>query len=188
MNTLNTEQLANAQKANAEMLSTLMRTAFNGLERLSALNMAASRDFFNAAVGNVQQLLAVKDPSELSRLNTSLAQPTLDKWMEYTRNVYDLVTNVQKEVANVVEGQYESFAKTASAGIDKTKAAPGGDILAAAMKSMLDASSRAFEQMNAMTRQVGDIAEANLQAAANSTTQAVAGSAAAKAAASAAKK
>jgi hypothetical protein len=42
MSNLNIEQLTAAQKANAEVMMALMRTAFNGVERLTALNMAAS--------------------------------------------------------------------------------------------------------------------------------------------------
>ena len=183
MSNINLEQLTAAQKANAEVLTTLLRTSFNGMERLAALNMAASREFFNTAVANTQQLLAIKDPSELSKLNANLAQPALEKWMDYSRNVYDLVTSMQKEVTSVVEGQYQSFSKTAAANLDKTKTAPGGDVFAAAMKSVLDASGRAFDQMNAMARQAADIAEANMQVAANTTSQAVAASTAATSAA-----
>lgn len=185
MSNPNIEQLAAAQKANAEVMTTLLRAAFNGMERLAALNMAASRDFFNTAVTNTQQLLAVKDPSELSKLNANLAQPGLEKWMDYSRNVYDLVTSVQKEVTSVVEGQYQTFSKTAAASLDKTKSAPGGDIFAAAMKSVLDASGRAFDQMNAMAKQAAELAETNMQVAANTTSQAT--SAVTKAAAAAKK-
>lgn len=189
MTPLNTEQLAAAQKANAEIMTSLLRATFNGMERLAALNMAASREFFNTAVANTQQLLAVKDPGELSRLNGSLTQPALEKWMDYSRNVYDLVASMQKEMTAILEGQYQSLSKAAAANLDKTKAAPGGDVLAAAMMSMLDASGRAFDQMNAMARQAAEIAETGMQAAANTTTQAAAAatSAASKAAAAAKK-
>ena len=54
MNKPNMEQLAAAQKANAEVMTALLRTAFNGVERLTALNMAASREFFNNTVSNAQ--------------------------------------------------------------------------------------------------------------------------------------
>ncbi|MGB4468578.1 MAG: phasin family protein [Azovibrio sp.] len=172
MSTPNIEQLTAAQKANAEVMTALLRASFNGMERLAALNMAASREFFNAAVTNTQQLLAIKDPSELPKLNANLAQPALAKWMDYSRNLYDLVTSVQKEVTSVMESQYQHFSKTAAANLDKTKSAPGGDIFAAAMKSALDVSGRAFEQMNAVARQAAEIAETNMQVVANTTNQA----------------
>jgi hypothetical protein len=38
-------------------MMALMRTAFNGVERLTALNMAASREFFNSTLANAQQMM-----------------------------------------------------------------------------------------------------------------------------------
>ena len=66
MSNPNFEQLTAAQKANAEVMMTLLRTAFDGVERLTALNMAASREFFNNTVANAQQLLSAKDASAVA--------------------------------------------------------------------------------------------------------------------------
>jgi phasin family protein len=161
----NLEQLAAAQKANAELASTLLRATFNGVERLSALNLAASRDILNATVANFQQVLGVKNPADLTKLNANLTQPTVDKWVEYSRNVYELLNSVQKEIASVVQDQYTKFSVSATANLDKTKTAPGGDVFAAVVKSVLDASSHTFEQANAFAKQAASIAEANIQAA-----------------------
>ncbi|MDR3323698.1 MAG: phasin family protein [Zoogloeaceae bacterium] len=165
MSTPNFEQLVAAQKTNAELASTLLRATFNGIERLSALNLAASRDFLNATVANVQQVLAAKNPGDLAKLNVNLTQPGVEKWLDYSRNVYDLLTSVQKEVASTVQGQYTEFSRSATANLDRTKAAPGGDVFAAVVKSVLDASNRTFEQANAFAKQAASIAEANIQAA-----------------------
>lgn len=167
MSNPNMEQLAAAQKANAEVMMALMRTAFNGVERLAALNMAASREFFSNAVVNTQQMLNAKDANDLAKINTELAKPNLEKWMDYSRNIYDLVAQMQKEVTTVVEAQYNSFNQNATSAVEKATAnAPvGGDVFAAAMKSMLGASSKAFDSMTSMAKQLSDIAEANLQAA-----------------------
>jgi phasin family protein len=161
----NLEQLAAAQKVNAELASTLLRATFNGVERLSALNLAASRDILNATVANFQQVLGAKSPADFSRLNANLAQPAVDKWIEYSRNVYDLLNSVQKEISSVVQDQYTKFSLSTTANLDKTKAAPGGDVFAAVVKSVLDASSHTFEQANAFARQAASIAEANIHAA-----------------------
>jgi phasin family protein len=163
----NMEQLAAAQKANAEVMTALLRTAFNGVERLTALNMAASREFFNNTVSNAQQLLSAKDPSEAAKLGSNLAKPNADKWVDYSRSVYELVAGMQKELTSVMESQYGSFTKNASSAVEKaTASAPvGGDVFAATMKSMLNASTKAFDNMNSMAKQLSDIAEANMAAA-----------------------
>lgn len=174
MSTTNLDQLAATQKANAEVMVALMRTAFDGMEKLTALNMAASREFFNASVASTQQILSAKDAQELAKVNTALAQPNVQKLMDYSRSIYDLVTEMQHEVTKVVDAQYSAFSKKASASIEKTSAqAPvGGDVFAAAMKSMLDATNQAFGNMQSMARQMTEITDANLQAASSATAKA----------------
>ena len=185
MSNLNFDQLTAAQKANAEVMTTLLRTAFNGVERLTALNMAASREFFNNTMAGTQQLLSAKDPQAVAKLNTELAQPNAAKWMDYSRSVYELVAEMQKEVTSVMEGQYGSFTKNMTSAVEKAKtSAPvGGDVFAATMQSMMDASTKAFDNMSGMAKQLADIAEANMAAASK-----VAAPAAKSATAAAAKK
>ncbi len=174
MSNPNIEQLTAAQKANAEVMMALLRTAFNGVERLTALNMAASRDFFNNTVANAQQLMAAKDAGEVAKLNGELAKPNVDKLVEYSRSVYDLVSEMQKEVTSVMEAQYSTFTQNATSAVEKAKAAApvGGDVFAATMQSMLGASTKAFDQMTSMAKQLSDIAEANIQATTKAATPA----------------
>lgn len=174
MSNPNVEQLTAAQKASAEVMTNLMRTAFEGMQKMAELNMAATRDFFNTTVANATTLMNIKDPAELAKVNQSLAKPNVDKVMGYSRSVYELMTEMQKEVTAVMESQYGQFAKTASSAIDKTKgAAVGGDVFAAAMKSMLDATNTAYNNMTAMAKQMSEIAEANIQSASSATAKAV---------------
>jgi phasin family protein len=181
MNNLNIEQLTAAQKANAEVMTTLLTSALNGVERMTALNMAASREFFNASVANTQQLMGAKDARDLAKLNTELAKPSVEKLTEYSRNMYELVASMQKEITAVLEAQYSGFSKNATAAVEKaTASAPvGGDVFAATMKSMLGASTKAFDSMTSMAKQLSDIAESNIQTAAKTTGKAVSATAAA---------
>lgn len=167
MSNPNFDQLTAAQKANAEVMTTLLRTAFDGVERLTALNMAASREFFNNTMAGTQQLLSAKDANAVAKLNTELAQPNAAKWMDYSRSVYELVAEMQKELTSVMESQYGSFTKNINSAVEKAKtSAPvGGDVFAATMQSMLNASTKAFDNMTGMAKQLSDIAEANMAAA-----------------------
>ncbi len=101
--------------------------------------------------------------------------------MDYSRNVYDLVASMQKEVTAVMEAQYSDFSKNASSAVEKaTASAPvGGDVFAATMKSMLGASTKAFDNMNAMAKQLTELAETNMQAASTATGKAVSATSAA---------
>ena len=111
--------------------------------------------------------VAAKDASEVAKLNSELAKPGVEKLVDYSRSIYDLVTEMQKEITSVMEAQYSSFTKNAQSAVEKaTASAPvGGDVFAATMKSMLGASTKAFDQMTSMAKQLSDIAEANMQVA-----------------------
>ena len=173
MSTIDLEQLAQSQKASAQVLLTLARTAFHGLEQLSALNLAASRELFNTGTTGTQQLLGVRDPQQLKDVAASLARPNVDKLMEYSRSLYDLSANLQREVTSVLEEQYSNIRHNAAGLIEKTGATPiAGDVFGAAVKQLLNASNTAFENMSQMAKQVTDIVDTNVKAASNATAQA----------------
>ena len=175
MSTIDLEQLAQSQKASAQVLLTLARTAFHGLEQLSALNLAASRELFNTGTTGTQQLLGVRDPQQLKDVAASLARPNVDKLMEYSRSLYDLSANLQREVTSVLEEQYSNIRHNEAGLIEKTGATPiAGDVFGAAVKQLLNASNTAFENMSQMAKQVTDIVDTNVKAASNATAQAAA--------------
>ncbi len=176
MNTINLEQLAQSQKANAQVMMTLVRTAFHGLEQLSALNLSASRELFNTGTSGAQQLMGVKDPQQLKDVAASLARPNVDKLMEYSRSLYELAANMQREITSVMEDQYSTMRHNASGLIEKTGVATpiAGDVFGAAMKQMMNASSTAFENISQMAKQMTDIVDSNVKAATSATAQAAA--------------
>jgi phasin family protein len=176
MSTINLEQLAQSQKANAQVMMTLVRTAFHGLEQLSALNLAASRELFNSSANGAQQMLEVKDPKELGSIAGAMARPSVDKLMEYSRSLYDLSANMQREITSVMEEQYSNMRHNAAGLIDKTGIASpiAGDVFGSAMKQMMNASTTAFENISQMAKQMTDIVDTNVKAASNATAQAAA--------------
>ncbi len=188
MNLAPFQQLADSQKANAEVMMTLVTTAFSGMEKLAALNLAASREFFDSSVSNTQQLMSIKDAQELAKVNSALAQPSIEKMLEYSRSVYELATTLQKEITSVMEAQYSSFAKNAAQVIEKgaVSAPVGGEVFSSTMQQMLQASTQAYDGMSQMAKQMTDIATANIKTATTAAANAVATNA--KTAATTAKK
>lgn len=176
MSNSNFVQLANTQKANAEVMMTLVRTAFHGMEKLAAINLATTRELFNTSVANTQQLMNIKDPKELLKINSMIAQPNVEKMVEYSRSIYDLAANMQKDITALMETQYSSFAKKASNVIEKTTTSVpvGGDVFAAAMKQVLQASTKTYDNITQISKQMTDIADANVKAASSATAKAAA--------------
>jgi phasin family protein len=159
------EHMFAAQKASSEVLVALMRTSFEGMQRLAELNMAAAKQVLSTTAANANTLASAKDLSEVSRLGPQMAKP--EQLMDYWRNVYDLVTTMQKDVTEVMQSNYTSLAKNAASAIEqrKSSAMDSGDMMANAVKDMIETSNKAFENMQAMTSQMASIAGASIKAA-----------------------
>jgi phasin family protein len=169
------EQLTNANKANIESLLTLANTAFASAERLAALNLNTARNLLEDIVSNAKTLLAVKDVQELLNVQASLAQPSVEKAVAYSRGVYEIATQTQEELSKVIESQFAEVNKNVTSALDKAaKNAPAGsDVAVAAVKSAIAAANSAYDSMTKAAKQVAEIAEANVAAATNATVRAV---------------
>ena len=174
------EQLASANKANVEAVLTLANTAFASAERLAALNLNTARAVLEDSVGNAKALLGVKDLQEFVALQSTLAQPSVEKAVAYSRSVYEISAQTQEEFSKVVETQFAELNKNVAALLDKAaKSAPAGsDVAVAAVKSAIAAANSAYDSINKAAKQVAEIAEANVAAATNATVKAVGAAAA----------
>ncbi|ANQ83927.1 phasin family protein [Azoarcus olearius] len=169
------EQITAAAKANIETLLTLANSAFSNVERLAALNLNTARSVLEDGVANTKALLAAKDVQEFVSLQTSLAQPLIEKAVAYNRSVYEIASQSQEELSKLFEGQVAELNKSLAAALDKAaKSAPAGsDVAVAAVKSAIAAANSAYDSVSKAAKQVAEIAEANVAAATNATVKAV---------------
>jgi len=174
------EQFAAANKASVDALLTLANTALASAERIAALNLNTARSVLEDGVANAKALLGAKDPQEFFSVQASLAQPSLEKAVAYSRSVYEISAQSKEEFAKLLEAQFADFQKQSLALLEKaTKNAPAGsDIAVSAVKSAIASASSAFDSLNKAAKQVADIAEANVAAATNATVKAVGATAA----------
>ncbi len=174
------EQFAASNKAGVETLLSIANTAFASAERLAALNLNVGRAVLEDSVNNIKALLSVKDAQEFVSLQSSLAQPALEKAVAYARNLYEISAQTQEEFSKLFEGQFAEANKNVAAALDKAaKSAPAGsDVAVAAVKSAIAAANSAYDSINKAAKQVAEIAEANVAAATNATVKAVGATAA----------
>ncbi len=161
------DQLSAAQKATMEALTAIMRTSFDGMQRLAELNMAAARNAFSSNVSTISKLAASKDLSAMAPLSQELAKP--ERMMEYWHDVYSLVSAMQKDVTAVMQANYGQLAKSAAAAIEQkmSSGTDGNDAIADVMKNMLEQGNKAFDTMAAMAGQMTSMANAQIQSAAS---------------------
>lgn len=169
------EQFAAANEAKLAAALGLANSAFANAERLTALNLNAARGAFDDSVASVKAILAAKDPQELVNLQSSLAQPLVEKSVAYARSVYEIASQSQEEVSKLVEAQVAELNKAVAAALEKAaKSAPAGsDVAVAAVKSAIAAANSAYDSVSKAAKQVAEMAEANLDAATSATVKAV---------------
>jgi len=168
-------QFTSASKAGVEAMLTIANTAFSSIERLAALNLNTARTLLEDSVANTKSLLAIKDMQELVGLQTSLAKPSLEKAVAYSRTLYEIATQTQSEMAKTCEAQMAEVKATVASTLDQAiKNAPAGsDIAVAAVKSAVAAANSAYDNMTKAAKQVFEMTEANVAAATTATIHAV---------------
>jgi len=169
------EQFASTNKSNVEAALTLANTAFASAERLAALNLNTARSLLEDSVSSAKALLGVKDIQGFMSLQSTLAQPAVEKAVAYSRSVYEIATQTQEEVSKIVEAQFAETNRNVASALDKAaKNAPAGsDVAVAAVKSAIAAANSAYDSMTKAVKQVAEITEANVAAATNATVKAV---------------
>lgn len=163
---LTPEQITAAHKANIETLFGLTTKAFEGVEKIVELNVAASRAALAEAANHSQALLSVKDAQELLALQSSYFQPLAEKTAAYNRHLYNIATSTSSEVSKTLEAKTSEFQQGLHNLMESTaKNAPAGtETAVAAMKSAVSAASNAFESVQKAVKQASDLAESNLKA------------------------
>jgi phasin family protein len=165
---LTVEQVMASHKANVETLFGLTGKAFEGVEKLVELNMAASRAALADAASQAQSVLSVKDAQELLALQSTLFQPLAEKTVAYSRHLYDIASGTGAEFGKAFESQTTEAQKKFVGLVDNAaKNAPAGSETAVAvMKSAVAAANNALESIQKSVKQATELAESNFNAVA----------------------
>ena len=172
---INPEQFAAANKAAVDSLLSVANTALASAERIATLNLETARSVLEDSVSNAKALMGAKDPQEALSIQASLAQPSVDKVVAYSKSVYEISTETQEQLAKMVEAQFGDFQKSVADMLEKAaKSAPAGsDVAVAAVQSAIAAATSAFDNMRKTAKQVTELAQNNVAAATSATTKAV---------------
>ena len=173
---LTPDQLIAQQKATVEALFGFTSKAFEGVEKLVELNVAAAKAALNESATHVQAVMSVKDAQELMALQASVLQPLAEKTAAYNRHLYEIASGATTDMGKAVESKVaESQASFAKLVDSASKNAPAGSETAVAMmKSAVSAASNAYESVQKAVKQASEVAEANMNTFANTAVNAAA--------------
>ena len=161
------DQMVALHKAALESFQAMAAKSFAGLEKLAELNMAATKSSFEDSAEQFKTLLEIKDVKALTDFAAGAAQPAADKLTAYAKHVYEITSDTGTEIAKLFEKQLTDGNRQLHSAIDAlAKNAPAGsEGVVTFMKSAVSAANTAYDQVNKATKQVVEMAEANLVAA-----------------------
>ena len=97
------EQIQSAQKAGVESLLAVANAQFAAFEKLANITAGAVKSAFEDSIANSRALLGAKDVQEFVTLQSSFAQPAIEKAIAYSRSVYEVATETNAELSKVAE-------------------------------------------------------------------------------------
>ncbi len=151
-------------------------TAFDGIERLALLNLAAARSVFEVSLSNIESLLGAKDVQSFVSLHKELSTPSIEKGLEYSRNVISIASETKDKIAKEVESHVADTSAKVSGLVEKALAAApaGSEVAVAAVKTAIKSANEAYEGLNKVAKQAAEVAEASVAAATSATIKAAA--------------
>jgi len=161
------DQMVAMHKAALESFQAVATKSFQGFEKLAELNLAAARSSMEESTEQLKALFDVKDVKSLADIAVGSGQPVADKMSAYAKHVYEISNETGTEIAKLVEKQFADSNRQLHAAIDAlAKSAPAGsEGMVTFVKSAVSAANTAFDQVNKATKQVVEMAEANIVAA-----------------------
>ena len=162
------EQFAALNQANVSNAIKLASLSIENAEKLVSLNINAAKLAIAQAVEGAQAAASVKDVQELLALRAKLAEVGVQSATGYSRSLYELSSEAQAGFSALAEESWALYTKGVASWVEKaSKAAPAGsDVGFNALKSTVAATTAAFDQFQKATKQVVNLADASVRAAA----------------------
>lgn len=161
------EQFAQLTVLNQEAIDMFQAVALKsveGFEKLVELNIQAIKASIADSNDQVKAVLNAKDAKALAGLATASGQPAADKFASYAKHAYQIANETGTEIAKLFEKQVADGNKQFSNAVETlAKNAPAGsEGVVNFVKSAVAAANTTYDQVNKATKQVVEMAEANL--------------------------
>jgi phasin family protein len=166
-----TEHIADISKTNYANAVKLASLSIDNAEKIFNLNLTAAKAALAQGVEGAQAAASVKDIQDLVALRTKLTELGVQAATGYSQSLYELSSEAQAQFSALAEEAWATYTKGVASWMESaSKAAPAGsDVAVNALKSTFAASTAAFDQFQKATRQVVNLADASVRAAAAST-------------------
>ena len=165
-------------KKSTKTMSDFSDAAFDKFVQVNDHNIKFTKNALDGTNSAVATMLEVKDPKEFIEFAQNSLGPVSAKVTDYFKALYKINSDFLKSGSEYVESESEEINKIITDQVEEmSKNAPAGTEGVVAMtKSSLAASSSTYESMTKAAKQVFDIVDNNIEAAAKASGSVVSGS------------
>jgi len=173
---INTSKLSASGAEALDTFSAIIGMQFESIERLSGLTFDTSRTAMTDGFKQLSALTTAKDPKAVAVMSAGMVEPTLASSIGYVRSCYGIASDLGESMGEVMSAKYDAAAKDLDIALEKFSTATpvGGEAIAAALKTAMAATSKAFDEAAKVTRESVSLAEANLVKASDAALKATA--------------
>jgi phasin family protein len=163
-----TEQFAAFNKTNVEQVTKLAAVALQNAEKVFNANLEAAKFALAQGVEGATAVASVKDVQQLFALPGKYAETGMQGALGYSRNLYEIASETQAQYTALAEEAFSVYTRGLATWVDRAgeNAPAGSDVAVNAFKSTVAATTAAFDQFQKATKQVVDLADASVRAAA----------------------
>ncbi|MFP3566626.1 TIGR01841 family phasin [Paraburkholderia sp. SIMBA_030] len=160
-------QAAAAQRANLDFFFGLAGSMLEGEEKLVRLNLDTAKTTLADWYQRAQDGLAKQDRQEVTGLQDTLALPSAEKVLTYERQVAEIATTTQTQLAEVVNARYQAVSRQVQSFVENLaqNTPVGSEAAIAFLKQAVTLASTAQESVQKATKQAVEVAQSNLDAA-----------------------
>lgn len=170
-----TEQITASGQQAAEQISQIATSAFNGVEKMTELNLATSKSVLNDTLSSLQAVAGAKSPQEAMSAQAELLKPMAEKAAVYGKAAYAIAAETGAELTKASSGKLGDLQKTFGASFESMgqNLPAGTEPFMAAFKNAMATGQQMMESAQATVKQAASQVEANAAKATEAVIKAV---------------
>ncbi|MEM5389942.1 phasin family protein [Paraburkholderia phymatum] len=167
-------QLATAQQANLDFFFGLAGSMLEGEEKLMRLNMDTAKTTLADWYNRVHDGLEKKESQEVTGLQDALALHSAEKVLTYERQVAEIASSTQTQLAEVVNARYQEASRQVQSLVENLaqNAPVGSEAAIAFLKQAITLADTTQESVQKATKQAVEVVQSNLEAATEAASEA----------------
>ncbi|MPW22429.1 phasin family protein [Paraburkholderia sp. CNPSo 3157] len=160
-------QVATAQQANLDFFFGLAGSMLEGEEKLVRLNLDTAKTTLADWYQRVQDGLAKKDSQEVTGLQDALALHSAEKVLTYERQVAEIASFTQTQLAEVVNARYQEVSRQVQSFVENLaqNTPVGSEAAIAFLKQAITLANTTQESVQKATKQAVEVVQSNLETA-----------------------